>query len=280
MTNIAAAFRRFSGVLTGFASVFRIFTVVLPCFLWSISLSRAETIIISTDDHPPLIQGHSGPKYKPGIMTDLAKAAFEAQGHEVRFLYVPAARTSWSIIEEKAHAVVGPLGWFRGDAADKIVSVPIYPAAFHFFYLKRKFPQGLSYQRLEELKSYKVGYMFGGAASRLLDDAGLSVDYVNDRDQNTRKLYLGRIDLLVTEGTGGWASIAKLYPTQLADFEKSDQIILDAPGNVIFKKENTELFANFQKGLAEIKKNGTYMKIVQRYFPPDGIPKGILDYIN
>jgi len=217
-----------------------------------------KTVVISSDDHPPLIQGDESPGKDSGIMTDIVTAAFKSQGVMVQYMSVPAARIVWSLLENKVSATVGPIGWFqRAKAVNKVNYIPIYPASFHFYYLRKRFPSGFVYEKLEDLFPYKIGYMYGGACNHLLDEAGLTVVKVNDRDQNTKKLFLGRIDLMVTESIGGWESIKKLYPSRSNEFSMSDKIIMDAPGCVIFRKEQTELLLN-----SSVNKEGIeYLKI-------------------
>jgi ABC-type amino acid transport substrate-binding protein len=138
----------------------------------------------------------------------------------------------------------------------------------------------VSYQRLEDLKSYRIGYMFGGAATRVLEQAGLSIEYVNLHGQNIRKLYLERIDLLVMEDTGGWASIKEIYPEDVSSFDQTNKVILEVSVDVVFKKENDALLRQLQTGLEKIKMNGTYVEIVRRYYSHGTIPQNIIDYIN
>lgn len=254
--------------------------IMISCFLLQSSQLHADEIkkiTIATDDHPPLLQTNPSNKFEPGIMTDIVREVFKNRGIQVQYLSVPAARISWSLLTGKVSAVVGPIGWFSERNYEKINYVPVYPATFHFFYMKKKFPNGFDYVHLEELKGFKIGYMYGGACTSLLENAGLKIEKVNDRNQNTRKLFLGRIDLLVTESLGGWASIKKLYPEKMNTFEISENIILQAPGCIILKKDQKKLIQSFQQGFKAIKQNGTYHKILTQYFEHHKIPKKILD---
>ncbi len=231
----------------------------------SVNAQPVNQITIASDDHPPLIQGDESPGKKPGVMTDIVKAAFKSQGIDVQYRLIPAARIAWSVLEDKVSAAVGPLGWFSEAQQSKVHSEFIFPATFRFFYLKSRFPKGFEYTRLEDLKDYRIGYLNGGAASSLLEKAGLIIQYVNDRDQNTEKVFLGRLDLMVTETTGGWESIKRLYPLQQKKFSISEQVILDAPGYAIFNKNQPQLIQRFQAGLDTIKSDGTFQILLNSY---------------
>lgn len=259
------------------------FLLLCVTILFILSLRPVQAgggkIIISSDNHPPLIQGDESPGNEPGIMTDIVRAAFRAKGVRVEYLAIPAARISWSLLENKVSATVGPLGWFDAkNARHRVHFIPVYPASFHLYYMRERFPQGLSYTDLEELKPYKIGYMHGGAANGLLEKAGLSVERVNDRDQNTRKLFLGRIDLLVTESIGGWTSIRNVYPNQVDKFRMVKKVLMEAPGGIIFIKDQLNLIQTFQAGFSEIKQNGIYMNIVNRYYNRQWIPEKLIEF--
>jgi len=274
---------------TRFKKLFCMPRSIIPAFLAitifiavaSLNAENTKIIIISSDDHPPLLQGDESPGKNPGIMTDIVKEAFGSQGIQVKYMAVPAARIVWSLLENKVSATVGPTGWFYGkNSGDKVNFIPLFPASFHFYFMKKRFPEGLEYENLEDLKGYKIGYMYGGACNYLLEKAGLTVEKVNDRDQNTKKLFLGRIDLLVTESIGGWTSIRKLYPGEIDEFAMAEKIIMDAPGCIIFKKDQQELIQAFQRGFSVIKKNGTYLGIVNRYYDQQKIPERVLEFIE
>ncbi|MBU1169089.1 MAG: hypothetical protein KKD44_05935 [Proteobacteria bacterium] len=118
-----------------------------------------KSICISTDDHPPLLQTDASPLKKQGIMTDIVREAFRTQGIQVEYVSVPAARIVWSLLDKKVAATVGPMGWFNNrKECDKVHYIPIYPATFHFYFMKKRFPKGFFYESLEELKEYKIGW--------------------------------------------------------------------------------------------------------------------------
>ncbi len=88
-----------------------------------------------------------------------------------------------------------------------------------------------------------------------------------DLKQNLQKLQAGRIDLAVEDEL-----VAKSIITEagmnLADFAFTNQAISENPLHVTSGKANPrseELVAAFNKGLAEIKANGTFDKLLADY---------------
>ena len=139
------------------------------CFpLSSYAVETAKAIRIVTIDHPPLMGKEDT------ALSQITKAAFLTQGISVYFDIYPIVRIKWALDENKSSAVIGTRSWFfEKQASDEIISVNIYETTLHMFYLKDRFPNGINFQKLEELKEYRVGYVFGGLLQPQFDKAGV-----------------------------------------------------------------------------------------------------------
>ncbi len=230
--------------------------------------SETQPLTFSTIDYPPLM-GSRG-----GIMTDVVSAAFATQGMAVDYNIVPMARIARLILEGEDTPVVGSLDWFHINRGDQVVhSVKIYSASLHFFYLKKRFPKGLEYQSLEELLPYHIGYIHGGSLIPMFRRAGLKMQLVNDLTQNVKKSYAQRIDMFAAIELSGWELIHRDFADYAHEFAMVKQPIHRIEGDAIFPQARLGLKKQFERGLAEIQRNGRYVEIFRRYYGSQPIPE-------
>jgi hypothetical protein len=124
---------------------------------------QAKTIVITTIDYPPLL-GRTD-----GIMNDIVQEAFISVGIKVKFKIFPLARITWAVKNGSSNIVLGSKNWFYKSNLSTFKNyVSIYKSNFKFFGLKEKFPQGINYKMLSDLKSYKIGYIHAGSLIPLL----------------------------------------------------------------------------------------------------------------
>jgi ABC-type amino acid transport substrate-binding protein len=75
----------------------------------------------------------------------------------------------------------------------------------------------------------------------------------------------------------GRAIIRKNYPESLSKFTNSKKAIHSISGDIMFPKKDESLFNDFKQGLSNIKKNGTYLKILKKYYFEQKIPSELLN---
>jgi ABC-type amino acid transport substrate-binding protein len=110
--------------------------------------------------------------------------------------------------------------------------------------------------------------------------SGIEPSLVAVGDQNIHKLYFGRIDMYAATELSGWGIIEKYYPEKYHEFSMSQKAIHEISGDIIFDKSQTQLISTFRKGLVHIKKNGTFIKILKKYFKGREIPDYLLNEAN
>ena len=230
-------------------------------------VNASKSIKIAMIDYPPLM-GING-----GLMTDMAREAFKSQGIEAQFHILPMSRIALALSEGHVPAVLGTRAW---SFLKEVVAVRIFYSGMNFFSLKSKFPNGVEFSKLEELKKYEIGYSRGGSLMPLFTKAGLVPNLVVSGDQNVKKLYFNRIDMFASTELAGWGIIEKYYPDKLHEFTMSENTIMEISGDIIFEKKQTQLVSTFRKGLNHIKKNGTAMNILKAYFKGRKIPDYLL----
>ncbi len=232
-------------------------------------------ILLQTINYPPLMG------VKGGLMTDIVKESFAEEGIRIKYKIWPMARIIWGVINNRASAVVGSRAWFlNAEGADKLRPVRIYNTAFHFFYMKERFPQGITFTSIKELKKYRIGYIRGGGLTIVLKKADIKPKLVKELIQNIKKCFHGRIDMHVATELAGWGAVQDVYPDQTDKFTMIDKPILKIDGDIIFAENQKTLEETFRRGLKKIKKNGIYLQILKKYYRNRKIPPKTLQFIN
>ncbi len=202
-----------------------------------------------------------------GVLYDLTTQAFKAVGSEVQIDFVPMARIVWSVTENNYDAALGTINWFAREQKEQLVeAVDMLYVNIVFFYKNERFPDGISYERLSDLKQYKVGSIRGSSTLPLLDKAGITYELVAELDQNFKKLDAGHIDLTVAVDLTGMNIVKKLFPDSFNRFSIVRKPILSLTTSMAFAKEKIYPLQTFKNGLDIILKNGTFYEIIERYY--------------
>jgi len=227
----------------------------------------SESITMSVIDSPPYYTANAVPGEKRGVAIDLTTEAWKAVDVEVSFTFIPMARAVWSVIEQHHAAMLGTPQWFAKENKEHLIeAVDLLAIRFLFFYMKDRFPSGLAYEELHELKKYTIGNVRASSTLSFLHEAGLNLELVGEVEQNFIKLYTGRIDLSVGVDLSGWAILRKLYPDSIHEFATIEKSFFSALISAIFLKERTRLIQKFRNGLEKIIENGTYQRIIGEYY--------------
>jgi polar amino acid transport system substrate-binding protein len=103
---------------------------------------------------------------------------------------------------------------------------------------------------------------------------------VETLNQNVKKVHAGRDDMFAATELGGWAIINKYYANEIYNFAASKKPIYHISADIIFADDQQYLSEIFKEGLDIIKKNGTYLSIVENYYGSRGVPEQILKFIE
>lgn len=213
-----------------------------------------------------------------GMITEVVTEAFAAKSIAVKYEIYPMSRILWSITEGDSDATIGSILWYQKDKQGQSVLVNnIYDTGMFFFYKKETFPQGIAYQKLKELDKYKIGYITGGALISVFAKSQVKPHLVKDLATNVKMLNRLRIDMFAGTELGGWEAIKKQYPGSMEEFAMSEDAIYDIRGGIMFPKDRGDLQELFQQGFMIIKNNGTYLKLLKKYYGLRPIPQNLLD---
>lgn len=241
------------------------FLSILIAFFLTYSVS-AKTINLATSNWEP----YYGEKLKNnGFFSEIVREAFKRQGYTLKITWVPWIR---ALKIAKMGKYDGLLGAYYNDERKRSFhySKPIVKTQIIFIKMKStKLAFGNKYKSLINLKGYKIGVVKGATYTTKFDSATyLKKIPVATINQNLKKLFVNRIDLIIGEKM-------VLYSLINNNFSKyKDSIVEIHPALKIknlyitinrAKHLSNKIIIDFNKGLEEIKKDGTYKKILKKH---------------
>lgn len=222
---------------------------------------QAATITAAQDPWAPFIQKDNA---NPGVSVEIITEAFKTQGHTVDFKIMPWTRALNEVKSGKVDVLIAT--WFTSDRTAFLkYSEPYLENSLKF--IKRK-GDGFEYNGLDSLSGKTVGVIRNyGYGDEFLAANNFKKPEANDLVANAKKLLAKRIDLtledeLVAKSTLSGAGM------NVADFEFTANALSVNPLHVtsgLANPNNAQYIEDFNKGLAEIKANGTFDKILAKY---------------
>lgn len=243
--------------------------------------AAADRVELGAFEYPPIYQDAPGPD--KGLAIDLALAAFQAANVEVDLRFFPVARMIHYLESGAVTCAVGGQVLYEdpGVAANVRVGSVIHYVLQTFFYDRRRFPQGFGDIGQDRLRGASIGALHSSGIMRYLQRApGLNLIPNGSHEGSARQLAAGRIDLWAIVDLTGQYYLTTLFPNeasayaQTAPFNRGDVSLAcsrqrDADGHYAGK---------FSEGLALIKKNGSFRRIIAKYYggmqriPPEALP--------
>jgi polar amino acid transport system substrate-binding protein len=121
-----------------------------------------------------------------------------------------------------------------------------------FYYDGGEAPRRYQFERLEDLKRYRIGGVTGYFYEESFRKAGLRVDYVNKEINAIEKLKMGRIELMPVNEQVGWNLVKTHFPDDAHKFKTLAKPLSVAPLHLIVSKDypgSKELLERFNKAL-------------------------------
>lgn len=232
------------------------------CLLASINAAAADNTVITVGT------GFALPPYviienESGLEIDIVRAAFQAEGLQIKLQFLPPARTLLLAQRRQLDAVttVNEGSGLAGHYSDSHISYQNYAITLQ--------PRQLRLNSLADLAGYRVA-AFQNARLALgkayADMAASNPQYSEYADQATqnRLLFNRRTDIVV-----GDKLIFDYLTRQLAASLDTNTSIdyhpLFPPTPYKLWFADSQLRDRFNKGLASIRKNGSYQRIINSY---------------
>lgn len=239
--------------------------VLLAAF--GVTLFANEKIIVAAFEYPPIYQDEA----EKGLSGDLVVAAFKAVNIDVDLEFFPVARMVYAVADGQAVCGIGGALLFEArDVAQAVtVSTIVNYVTQVFMYDSRKFPAGFSFKRLDDMAKYSIGVLNASGIMKFLEkDKNLKLEPNSGHESTAKQLHLGRIDAWAIVDLTGMMYMKKLFPAEAGNY-KYTRYFNRGDVSLVFSKKmdpDNKYNAKFKEGLAIIKKDGTYMKIVAKYY--------------
>ena len=243
--------------------------------------SYAEQITLVAFDYPPYMD-----KSLPGegLFCELVTAAYKSVGCTVLFKFYPGKRATKYVIDGEVLASLGSERNFTDEDRKKNIlqSVRVFSFRTVGFYLKDRF-KSIPFATLKDLQGYRLGAIRGASASILFNkypELNLNFIEVNTMEQMFNKVYYDRSDLVFTVELSGRMFIAKHYPKDQNRWVMTRDSLQNIFGDVVFSKKypNWEKYLNiFRNGLQIIRNDGTYLRILEKYYGEGKVPVEVTD---
>lgn len=249
--------------MTGFAARCRWFVAVAGAFglvaLQPVQADDNAVITTATLNWEPFYGEELDRK---GFFTAITNAAFERAGYEVENEFMPWARAMKDTREAYRDVLQG--GYYSDERAEEYhVSDVVYEAEVGLVALKDL--DFRRYDSLRDLEDFTIGVGRGFAHSDEFDAADyLDKEAEESQELNVRKLFAGRIDMVA----GGIPAI--LHEITAQGYDVEDVVVIEPPlvvnplHNMVSREHprGERLIADFNRGLREIREDGTYDRIL------------------
>ncbi|MBU2713685.1 substrate-binding periplasmic protein [Zooshikella harenae] len=229
-------------------------------------MAAREELEIVTLQYPPYEYKDSGTV--KGIAVDIVKEAFRRIKYPIRIEVYPWARAIKKIKMGDADAIFTafktPDRELFADYSNEILLNQVVS----LYTLKKSTIQFDG--DLTKLARYRFGIIrkvsYGEAFDNALDKGIISFTMIsNSGESNFQMLILGRVDIVVSNRYG-----AKYILTDLGSLNEVKELhppLQSIPSYIAFSKKRklTRVRDKFDKGLSEMKKDGTYRKIIDNF---------------
>ena len=202
-----------------------------------------------------------------GLTAELSKAALDAAGIPATLQYYPWLRCEEMLRSGLAFAAF-PYAINAARHTEFDFSTELLGSSARFFYLKSHFPSPPPFQQLGDLKNLRIAGTAGYWYEPAFRQTGLTLDMSVDEEASFNKLKLGRVDLVPENEAHGWWLINKQFPGQAALFSTLARTFDHTNFYLMVSRRypaSAALLARLNQGLAQIRANGVYARILAKY---------------
>ena len=200
-----------------------------------------------------------------GFMTEITREALKRSGWDYRIEFMNWNRAMNLCLQGKLDMVQG--AYNNAERMEKFLVTDEFASVDIVFFSKEK--SGITYATLEDLEGYKIGLIRGWAYPKAITESGfLKTETTETPVSNIKKLLSGRVDLIV----GARVAVIDIVNRELPDAVNrlvalTPPIQQNSLHNLVYKKNahGPEIAEAFNRGLQQIKTDGTYEKILKKH---------------
>ena len=234
--------------------------------LWANENNQAtnETIQLTNGEWAP----YYGAKLPyQGFDSHIVQAAFATQGVNVHYQFYPWVRALH--IAKNDPSFRGGVSWGSTQEyrQDFLISQPTSSYEMVFFHRADIPFEWKSYESLQGLKlGLTLSYAYPEELIKYIENNDIEVEWSSQGELNFKKLARGRIDVYPDDKLVGLSVINRIFKPQAVEkITFNPKAINTDKLHLVLAKNNPDnprLLALFNQGLKEIKRNGTYDKIM------------------
>ncbi|MES9972179.1 MAG: transporter substrate-binding domain-containing protein [Candidatus Thiodiazotropha sp.] len=250
---------------------YKIVVVIVLLSLVGASYAKEETIV-------QFISSETPPFWSETLETDgmCGEILHEISNHigvKSVIEYEPTTR----IVERVGHNLLGNPGLFL-SSHDFSSIIPIAVFRLALFYYEPHHNEGITFNRLEDLKGYTIGIIKGSLSNAdiaYFRESGVEFEESYSKESLFKKMMLGRIDLCIEIELSGLLILNRLFPDKADEFTRIELQRSITPITIMIDDsypDGQRLGENITKGLEMIINNGKYQEILEKYYGKGNIP--------
>ena len=235
-----------------------LFFLIILC--WSGSMIQAREISMVTVDWEPY---YASSLDNGGVYTEIVTTAFKRAGHKATVRFLPWKR-ALKYVEEGKNDIV--MGAYYNEERNKIYYYSDSCMTLHTGLVAHKKLGITSYKSLKDLKPYKIGVNRGWIYTPDFDSADyLQKDEATNQMVNIRKFFKRRVDLIAITIEIFQYEVSKLKHHDMSEIVVLDPLLAENGLYLMMGRkipDHEKIIADFNKGLKEIREDGTYGKLL------------------
>ncbi|MCL9780276.1 transporter substrate-binding domain-containing protein [Vibrio sp. S4M6] len=222
---------------------------------------HASVVTAVSDPWPPFITLDPN---RPGIAVEIVDEALKTQGSVLDMTVVPWARALLMVRHGNADLLLP--AWYTAGRSEYLLFSE--PYLTNEVVIVKRATDDFEFSGLESLSGKTVGVVRGYNYGESFDKAdNFDKAEVNDLVTNLKKLMRDRIDLTIGDKLAILATIEK-YGLNRDNYQFSGLPVSYKTLHIASSKANpssTALIQIFNRGLVEIKSNGTFIEVLTKY---------------
>jgi len=233
----------------------------------------AEEVVFGANESKPY---WTSEKQYNGMCGEIVHAMSKSVGLTAKIEFSPLQR----LIDDDANNDLGnPDFYMKSQSFASIIPIAIYKASLIYYQPHHKEP--IEIKMLDDLKGFKVGILKGTMAEQsYFEHSGIDFETSYSQDSLIKKMKLGRIDLSLEIELVAKTSITNYFPEEVDNFKFIELNDADSAIALMIAEDQPnamEISNKLRSGLKTIIENGTYKKIVEKYYGVGNIPNNWFD---
>jgi polar amino acid transport system substrate-binding protein len=233
-----------------------VFALCIALLLMPPTAVGTERVRVVTDEYAPLV---SRDPRDPGLLAEIVAQTFRHMEVESRLEFQPWRRGQAEVLAGRAWATFPYVKTPEREKTYLFSRKPLFDNRIVFFYRRNRFPDGLEWRRMSDLRQWTIGGVRGYWYEKDLKRSGLKAEYATTVDAAIRMLRIGRFDLLLLSELVGWHGIERMFPEEREAFAILERPYTTVPSWLMVSKtypNSRDLLQRFDQAFRELEQAG------------------------